>query len=484
MVAAIGWPGQWEAHFIGGEREMHICGGQQSTHFVLHPGEEVRTPLSVIGFYHGDAIDGQNLWRRWMLAHNVPRPAGKPLTPFTAVCMGLRQDEEGEKRYIDAFVKARVRLDYWWMDAGWYPCIPDWTQIGTWEPDLQRFPHGIRAVSDHAHAAEMKLVLWFEPERVRAATWLAKTHPEWLLHIDGNDDYLLNLGDETARLWLTEHVSRFISEQGVDLYRQDFNMDPLPYWREHDTPDRLGVTEMKHVAGYLAYWDALQARFPALPIDSCASGGRRNDLETLRRAVPLLRSDYQFPQASWMTDTPEHCLVGNQGHTDGLSSWVPFYGTGLPFSDDPNGKYDYRDAYALYSFLCPMLGIGIDPLNPRADWSQYQRMLAQWRLVAPLMLGDFVPLTPYSLAEEQWMGWQFHREDMQVGVVQFFRHAKSPDCSACFPLRGLDATAQYAITELTSETCCEMSGADLMSDGLPVDIPFPRMAVLLLYRQV
>jgi alpha-galactosidase len=27
-------------------------------------------------------------------------------------------------------------------------------------------------------------------------------------------------------------------------------------------------------------------------INTCASGGRRNDLETLRRSVPLLRSDY------------------------------------------------------------------------------------------------------------------------------------------------------------------------------------------------
>lgn len=32
-------------------------------------------------------------------------------------------------------------------------------------------------------------------------------------------------------------------------------------------------------------------------IDSCASGGRRNDLETLRRAVPLLRSDLLAPHA-------------------------------------------------------------------------------------------------------------------------------------------------------------------------------------------
>ena len=51
-------------------------------------------------------------------------------------------------------------------------------------------------------------------------------------------------------------------------------------------------------------------------IDSCASGGRRNDLETLRRAVPLLRSDYIMEP------------VGNQCHTYGIAFWYPYYGTG------------------------------------------------------------------------------------------------------------------------------------------------------------
>ena len=38
---------------------------------------------------------------------------------------------------------------------------------------------------------------------------------------------LLNLGNPEARKWLTEHISRLIKEQGIDLYREDFNIDPL-----------------------------------------------------------------------------------------------------------------------------------------------------------------------------------------------------------------------------------------------------------------
>jgi alpha-galactosidase len=81
---------------------------------------------------------------------------------------------------------------------------------------------------------------------------------------------LLNLGNDDARAW---------PEQGIDLYRQDFNMDPLRAWRRNDAADRQGITEIKHVTGYLAYRDELRRRHPNMLIDSCASGGGRNDLE-------------------------------------------------------------------------------------------------------------------------------------------------------------------------------------------------------------
>ena len=41
-------------------------------------------------------------------------------------------------------------------------------------------------------------------------------------------------------------------------------------------------------------------------------------------------------------------LVGNQGHTYGLSFWVPYYGTGVY----------YDNVYAVRSHLTPCSGIG------------------------------------------------------------------------------------------------------------------------------
>ncbi len=366
MLAALGWPGQWAASFVrdGGDA-LRVRGGQEQTHFTLRPGEQVRTPLVVLQFYRQDRIRAQNTWRRWMLAHNLPHTGGQFPQPMLTSCSGgffagLKCNEADELKFIEAFQHQGIGLDYWWMDAGWYPC-DQWPQVGTWQVDRSRFPRGLKAISDYVHARDMQLILWFEPERVAPRTWLCDQRPEWLLGPDGGQK-LLDLGNASARAWLVEHVDRLISQEGIDLYRQDFNMDPLPYWRAADAPNRQGMTEIRHVEGYLAYWDELRRRHPGMLIDSCASGGRRNDLETLRRAVPLLRSDYQ----SFAGD-PQYAL-GNQCHTYALSLWLPYHGQGVYYSDD-------ELVYAVRSHFCPALGFCTDVRRNDTDWTAVRRLV-------------------------------------------------------------------------------------------------------------
>ena len=94
-------------------------------------------------------------------------PTGEALQPVAAA----------EIDAIDAYQRAGFKHDYWWIDAGWYPCKGDWGNVGTWEPDPKRFPKGIKEVSDHAHAKGMKFVLWFEPDASRGIPGWRRTIP-------------------------------------------------------------------------------------------------------------------------------------------------------------------------------------------------------------------------------------------------------------------------------------------------------------------
>ena len=482
LILAVGWPGQWAAEFARDEaRSLHIRAGQELTHFKLLPGEEVRSPLIVLQFWKGDWIRAQNIWRRWMMAHAMPKPGGK-LPPPQLVASSSRQYEEmikanetNQVMFIDRYLEEGIKLDYWWMDAGWYNHHGGgWGRVGTWEVDTNRFPRGLRAVSDYAHKKGLRTLVWFEPERVTADTWLTRTHPEWVL--GGAKGGLLNLGNDEARAWLTEHVDQLLTEQGIDLYRQDFNMDPLKAWRGNDAPDRQGITEIKHVTGYLAYWDELRRRHPNMLIDSCASGGRRNDLETMRRAVPLWRSDYAFEE------------IGHQCMTYGISLWLPYHGTGTIAAR--NAPYYGSgatpvEAYPFWSDAAPSLGFGIDMRVREIDYAALRRLVSQWRQVSPNYYGDFYPLTPWTRDDQVWMAWQFNRPEQGEGMVQAFRRHNSFYESAELRLRDLDPKARYEVVNLDTPTARqELTGSELMQKGLLVALPAQPAAAVITYRKV
>ncbi len=480
LIVAVGWPGQWAAQFArDNARGLHLQAGQELTRFKLLPGEQVRSPLIVLQFWKGDWITAQNVWRRWMMVHSMPTPGGELPKPLLLASSSRQYNEmidANEARqilFIDRYLQERIKLDYWWMDAGWYVHHGGgWPRVGTWEVDKARFPRGLRAVSDYAHGKGLKVLVWFEPERVAAGTWLSDNHPEWIL--GGAKGGLLNLGDDAARQWLIEHVDGLITEQGIDLYRQDFNMDPLDFWRNADAPDRQGITEIRHVTGYLAYWDELRRRHPNMLIDSCASGGRRNDIETMRRAVPLWRSDYAYE------------ATGHQCMMYGLSLWLPFHGTGTVFTRNAPYYGSGRtpvEPYAFWSNAGQSTGFGIDVRLKDLDYDTIRRLLDQWRRIAPNYYGDFYPLTSWTRDDTVWMAWQFDRPEAGEGFVQVFRRHDSFYESARLRLKGVDESANYLTTNLDTGEQQARSGRELRDGGLPVTIADKPGVATIAYRR-
>jgi alpha-galactosidase len=197
-------------------------------------------------------------------------------------------------------------------------------------------------------------------------------------------------------------------------------------------------------------------------IDTCASGGHRNDLETLRRSIPLLRSDFLMEP------------VSQQCHTYGLAFWIPFYGTGTS-SMDP---YEFR------SQMCPHFTACFDMRRKDLPYETARKLLNEWKTeIAPNYFGDFYPLTPYSLSNEVWMAWQFHRPEIGTGIVQTFRRAGSVYESARLPLRGLDRKALYTVMDLDAiEKKVEISGAELMDRGLYITVAKQREAKVMVYK--
>ena len=458
VVGAIGWSGQWQMQLTRNDgNALHLTAGQQTTHLKLHPGESIRTPRILLVLWQGDdRFHGHNLLRRLLLQHYVPKIDGQPVVPVvtqnTWFTFNTGNDVTEANQLAIIRRMATMDVEAYWLDAGWFE--GGWPHgAGSWVPKAEAFPRGLKPLGDAAHKAGMKFVLWFEPERVNPKSRIAREHPEWVLRIHDGDG-LFNLGDPAARQWLTDHLSKCIADWGIDVYRNDFNIDPLPFWQKTDAPDRQGMAEIRYVEGHYALWDELRRHHPGLAIDNCASGGRRIDLETVTRSMPLWRSDTQC--------CGKAMPVWDQVQTAGLSLYVPLHAGGC-WGFDP---------YVFRSIATTGTNISLDTRPADFPVAQAKAAIAEAKALRPLYQGDYYPLLPIGLDESHWCGWQFHRPDLDRGFAMFFRRPASPYPSVDVALHGLDPKATYTVTfaaGYTPDTTKQMKGAELATLRAAVD---------------
>ena len=490
LMLGLGWSGEWFADFAhDGHGATRISAGMEHLNLALRPGESIRSPRILALYWQGDSRHAHNVLRQFMLAWHTPRDDhGVALT--TPICCATwgGMVTSGHLEVIAKIAEERLPYDYYWVDAGWYgtatePC-PDvfrgkWWIVGDWCVNRNYHPAGLKPISDAAHRAGMKFLLWFEPERAKHGLPVTLAHPEWFLRREAappreGDDLLLNLGDPAAWQYVVDTVSTLITENGIDGYREDFNFDPAPYWRQTDEPGRQGIVEIRFVEGLYAFWDELRRRHPGLIIDNCASGGRRLELETLSRSLALWRTDYNcFPHM-----TPD----ASQLHTAGLAQWIPSNATS-PFAA-PGDTYQMRSAFSA-GLVFNIGEVGLRPEDlTRLDypWDWHRRMMEEAVRLRPFFYGDVYPLTPCTLAPEAWSVLQLHQTSSDTGAVLAFRRNESPLTAASFGLKGLCPEHDYLFTDADTGATCRLPGRQLLNSGLPLSIGTPRTSRLLFYQ--
>jgi alpha-galactosidase len=254
-----------------------------------------------------------------------------------------------------------------------------------------------------------------------------------------------------------------IRDFGIDVLRIDYNLDPLAFWQGADAPDRQGMTENQYVQGLYTMWDELRSQYPGMFIDDCASGGRRIDLETISRSVPLWRSD--------LSCSPSHC-TSDQAETAGLSLWIPLHTAGL-WAFDP---YTARSVGTTGAAICS------DLRDKTFQPENIKRTVREIKELRDLWLGDYYPLTPIGVDESAWMAWQFDRPDLGRVFAVFFRRPNVAENSFTAALRGLNPTANYEVRLVDAGKTLTLTGKKLAS--FKIDAPTVPSSVLMIYRKL
>ncbi len=455
IMVAIGWRGKWYADVL--QKNKHavaLKAGTENFSLYLLSKEEIHGPK--VCLLYGkveDRIVGHNEFKKWILAHYTRKINGRiPLRPLVSFldrggpqpCNELVCDTEN---HSIADIKRKQQFnslpEVFWLDAGWYPCGGYWQNVGNWTTSNENFRHGLKPSSDAAKQVGSKFLLWFEPERVvknKSFISVDKRHPNWVAEIYNNNNLLSNLGNKDARLWVTNYISNMILKEGISYYRQDFNMDPMPYWKQMDPKGRKGISEIRHVEGLYAFWDILLVRFPDFIIDNGASGGRRLDLETPSHSSPFWGSGYTYGEP-----------IGSQCQTCRLNFYLPLSGSG----SFEISTYDFR------STMSSNMVTGWDVENKKCELSDMQKRTKEFKALRHYYYhSDYYPLTNTTniLGQDAWLAYQMNRTEQKDGLVMNFRRPKSLQCYITVKLKGLDQQSRYEVKNQENDEIITKTG--------------------------
>jgi len=482
LIAGLGWSGPWRAYFDHqGDGKSTILAGVENFDSILHPGETVRSTLNLALYWQGELLHGQNMFRKLVLEHYSPHIDGKLVEPpISGVVWGGIPSKE-HLEYIEKIKQYQIPLDVYWFDAGWYGTgtVPsysvfegDWGPMaGDWRPNPNWHNGTLKPVSDAAHAAGMKFLVWVEPCRAIQGRPVTLEHPEYFL--TGNADgkirdgqtLLLDLGKPDSQKWAVDVVGGLIKDYDIDWYEEDFNIDPNPCLETAAEPGRWGMKEMRFIEGHFAFWDALRKQFPHLAILNCASGGRRIDLESISRGQPLWRSDYNcFPEAT---------AESTQDHSYGIQYWLPIQGSMIR-------GWSIFDTYEARCALSPGMENAI-VAKTEQDWLQIKANVIQAKRCKKYFFGDYYPLTHEQRTQDSWTAYHLYLPAEEEGMILALRREKSDVASMTFDLLTINPATQWKFEDYDSGDIRILSGRQIRGEGFEINIPKQRGSRLIFY---
>jgi alpha-galactosidase len=431
IYVGVGWSGEWQGNIQQDNGSLSARIGMPGMNLALPPGEHIVAPSILLGSFTGAASTGSNALREILYDKYVPLLAGKkPLPPVSwnhwFILQNAISEDVLEKQ---ADYAAAAGMEYFCIDSGWFDGdFPN--GVGNWTVNTQKFPHGIGAVGDYVDRKGMKLGLWFEPERAAAGTKITRDHPGWI-HGD-----LVDFGNPAVQDWAFHLIKQHYDQDHVRWIRWDFNTSPLGVWNSMDAPDQKGLAQIRHVMGLYRVLDRLMAACPDLLIEGCASGGRRIDLETIKRSHTFWKSDEtgDIPTMRFHETGANVFLPGQLLNTNVL----PVSGSELPFD--------------IASIFGGPLGFQCNwPQMTEADRAALAHLVTIYKQVRPLLNADYYPLFAQQRPLTTWTGWQFNDPTKGGGFFVVLRPADSPYDSAEVRLQGLDPGANYQATLIAGD---------------------------------
>lgn len=456
----------------------------------LNAGESFETPILFLSAYHGGPDGAGNQLRRWVRrvlgnpdAWNDPQ---YPVTVNNSWGSGVAVDEALALRMIDD--SAELGLEMFHLDAGWFRAV------GDWEPDADKFPHGLARVANAAHRKGLRFGLWIDWAQAgtgtgtgalnvhdpQVASWMVSDLPAgWTP--ESYKGQTLDLGVPAVRDWAAQKLNHLVEDFKLDMLEHDGYLVAKGCARAnhpHAAPGPEGFTIFEdagfrfveadnetdvsyHAArAYYEVHSRLRRQHPGLLLEICNDGGRMIDFGSLAHGDYFSATDTYDP-------------LSNRRAVYDLSHVIP-----APMLESYVESWPTpTDASFLYMLRSGMMG-WFSVMTDTTKWTRAQHDMAKNEIafykqtLRPLLReGDLYHAGPRPDGEH-WDGMEYYDPARGAGVLFAFRGAAPGDLVFTFKLRGLDAEARYEVRSRDGRFPPQhMRGAELMQQGLPMEMP-------------
>ncbi len=291
----------WEIGDQNGHFYLNICGPDElNAHWFKELGmgdtfTSVPVAVGVTNKGFDEAMGELTRYRRVIRRPNKDNEELKII--FNDYMNSLWGDPTTEKEVPLIDAAANAGCEYYCIDAGWYADGNWWDNVGEWQESKQRFPNGLKEVTDYIRKKGMIPGAWLELEvmgincpklKELDDTWFFIRHGK---RVYDRSRYQLDFRNEKVRNYATEVIDRLINEYGIGYIKMDYNIEP-GIGTEYEA-DSVGDGLLEHQRAYLAWLDCIFEKYPELIIENCSSGGLRMDYAMLARYSIQSTSDQE-----------------------------------------------------------------------------------------------------------------------------------------------------------------------------------------------
>lgn len=265
---------------------------------ILKPGESFTSVPVAVGVADADfdnAMGRLTSYRRKIRRFNEDNEKLPVIFNDYMNCLFGDPTTEKEIPLIDA--AARMGCEYYVIDAGWYAPGQWWDSVGEWQECRERFPGGIKEVTDYIRSKGMIPGVWLELEVMGINCEKAKRAPDdWFFVRHGKrvfdrSRYQLDFRNPQVIEHADEVIDRVVKEYGAGYIKMDYNIEPGIGTELY--AESVGQGMLEHERAYLKWLDGVFERYPDLVIENCSSGGLRTDYAMLSRYSIQSTSDQE-----------------------------------------------------------------------------------------------------------------------------------------------------------------------------------------------